>query len=170
MPIIRIVEAEGTSVISEVHCSNPHLTYMDIPYSETIAMASEYESSPRPSSTGGSISAPIEDILEYLRVLKIKISSPSKVKQYLYNYSELIELLEYVAGAARDHFGSSSQLFLDIYQDQEAQYERLTLYIRQYIYEENIMTLIKKIRKDYHLRFPEIRGRFLLTTDFHIPR
>lgn len=174
LPVIRIGGIDGTPVTSKtVDWPNTHLPNSDIISLEVIAEGPEFDSPLRSSSTGGSISASIEDILEHFRILNVKVDFPSEVRDYLYLYPDLVELLEYVIEAVYDHFSSGIQLSLEMYQDQEMQYERLTLYVRQYIYSDTIMETIKRIRRDYHQLFPEImggRGRFLLTTDFHVPR
>jgi hypothetical protein len=120
-------------------------------------------------STGGSISVPVEDILRHFRVLRATVISPSNVRDYLYCYPELAELLEYVVRTIYDRFSSDIQLSLEMYQDREMLNENLILYIRQYVYSDDIMKVIKEIRQEYRHKFPEIRGRFLLTTDFHLP-
>ncbi|OPY52612.1 MAG: hypothetical protein A4E49_01786 [Methanosaeta sp. PtaU1.Bin112] len=115
------------------------------------------------------MSAKIETILGHFCALGARIESPSKVRDYLYRYPELIDLAQYSLDSALQHFGPDLELSLDMYQDPEAHFERLTLYVRQSSYDKNTMKIIKRIRKDYHQLFPCVRGRFLLTTDFRFP-
>ena len=172
LPMLRLEEDEGAAVMSEAYWHDPYLSNSDTPRYEIVNLEPEYDflSEDTPLSTGGSISDRIEGVLRHFRVLRAMVICPAKVRDYLFDYPELVKLLEYVVGTVGDHFSSGIQLSLEMYQDQETQYERLTLYIRQYIYDENTIPIIKKMRRDYHQLFPEMRGRFLLTTDFHAPR
>lgn len=111
----------------------------------------------------------IESFLKYFHSLGGIIGNPSVVRDYLYRYPELINLAQYCLDLALQRFSPDLELFLDMYQDREAQFERLMLYVRLSSYDKNTMKIIKRIRKDYHQLFPDARGRFLLTTDFHFP-
>lgn len=115
------------------------------------------------------MSANIETILRSFLVLGARIESPSKVRDYLYRYPELIDLVQYSLDSALQRFGPDREISLDMYQDPETHFERLTLYVRLSSYDKNTMKVIKRIRKDYHQLFPSVRGRFLLTTDFRFP-
>lgn len=167
---IKLAKDEDSLVISR--WQDPYTSNPETPRYEVVDLEPEYYSHTEEASlsTGGSISVPVENFLSHFHVRRATVISPSEVRDYLYFYPELMELIKYVVGSVWDQFGSGIQLSLEMYKDQESQYERLTMYVRQYIYNENLMETIKKIRKDYHQMFPEIRGRFLLTTDFHVPR
>jgi hypothetical protein len=162
---ITLEKYRGSLDASDIHYlyfSNP-----DTPRPEIYEIfAPEQEDSPDDESFAMSIS--VENVLRDLGASGIKIKSPSSVSNYLYRYSEIVEVLRYVVDLVNAHFDPNTQLSLETYQDQE--YERLTLYVRRYVYDENTMKIIKKIRRDYHQLFPEMSGRFLLTTDFHAPR
>jgi len=171
LPVIRLIEDEGSSLISEVYWPDSYLSNSDTPRYEVINLEPEYDSTQEEasSSTGGTISGPIEGILRHFRFLNATVISPFKVRDYLYRYPELVELLEYVVQKVYDHFNSDIQLSLEMYHDKETLYESLILYIRQYEYSENIMNVIKEIRRGYRQKFPKNVGNFLLTTDFHLP-
>jgi hypothetical protein len=119
-------------------------------------------------STLSAVSDPIEETLDYFYRRGIKIESPSRARNYFYRYPDTMILSKYAADLAIQRFGPDSELSLDVYQDQETQYERLTLYVRQHKYDNDIMKMIKQIRKEYRELSAETRGRFLLTTDFRI--
>lgn len=116
------------------------------------------------------MSANIEHTLAYFNILGVEIKSPSKVLDYLYRYPEVVKLAQYAIDLVAKRFGPDLKLSLDMYQDSEAPYERLTLYARLSSYDKNTIKIIKQIRKDYHQLFPITRGRFLLTTDFRVLR
>lgn len=149
-----------------------HHFNLDVSRYEVVSL--EPEDDPLPEelypSMESAVSVPIENVLGQFRILRATVISPSKVRDYLYRNPELVELLQYVVNLVYIHFDSDMQLSLEIYHDKETQYESLTLYIRQYVYDENIIKMIKEIRREYRQVFPETRGRFLLTTDFHLPR
>ena len=88
-PVIRLMEAEGSSVISEVYWHDPYLSNSDTPRYEVVDLEPEYDSSleEASSSTGGSILVPVEDILRHFRALKAKIVSPLKVRDYFISLS-----------------------------------------------------------------------------------
>jgi site-specific DNA-adenine methylase len=119
-------------------------------------------------TTLSAISYPIEETFDYFYKKGIKVESRSKVRDYFYRYPDMMRLSKYAANIAIQRFGPDSKLYLDVYQDQETQYERLTLYVRQKKYDNKVMKIIKQIRKEYKESFVESGGRFLLTTDFRI--
>jgi len=121
------------------------------------------------TSTLSAISYSIEDTLDYFSKRGVKNGSVSRVRSYFYLYPDTMRLSKYAADLAIQRFGPDSELSLEVYQDQETQYERLTLYVRQHKYDNKTMKVIKQIRKEYRESFAETRGRFLLTTDFRIP-
>jgi hypothetical protein len=112
----------------------------------------------------------IEEALKYFHNSRGVIENPSRVRQYLYRYPDMTGLLICVVGLINARFDFNTKLYLNIYQDQETRYEDLILYIRQRVYDANIMKMIKNIRREYRRLFPRTRGRFLLTTDFRLLR
>jgi hypothetical protein len=171
VPIIRIVGAEGTSVISEVYSYNPYLSNPDTPQFEVVNLNSEYDHSPEEvsSSTGGSISDRIEYILSYLRDLKAKIESPTKVRDYLYYHPEIAELCKEVSIEIYQHFDFRAKLYLEIENDEVPNSEYLVMYLRVPEYDDSVMDYIRKIRSGYYDLLDNAKGWFLLTTDFCSP-
>jgi hypothetical protein len=112
----------------------------------------------------------IENNLRYFHMLGVNIINPSDIREYLYNYPDMIKVLEFVVDLAVQRFDHDSELSLEVYHDQETQYERLTLYVRLHKYDKNLMKIIEQIREEYRNSFSEARGRFLLTTDFRFAR
>jgi len=112
----------------------------------------------------------VENSLLYFRGLGVKLIAFSDIYDYLYNYPDMISLSRYVIELAVQSFDPNTELSLELYRDSESQYERLTLYVRLREYDKNIMGLIKRTRDEYRNIFPDVKGRFLLTTDFRFAR
>lgn len=167
-PIFDASDAKDGRI--SVASNGPSVYYdnLDSPiFYEIIGPESEERSLPMESFA---ISASIETTLREFDLSGVKIPSVSKVRDYLYCFSDMVVLLRYVVILVRSHFDFNVQLSLEIYQDFETDDEYLTLYIRQNKYDLDTMNTIKQIRKKYRGLAKEIEGRFLLTTDFRPPR
>ncbi len=112
----------------------------------------------------------IEITLSQLRSMSVMIPEVAAVREYLYHYLELLDILPYVSQLARQNFGPEAQLSLEIYRDLETDDAYLTLYIRLDKYDKSTMKRIKEIRREYRGLLAEIAGEFLLTTDFRLAR
>ena len=110
------------------------------------------------------------DPLEAINQMGINIPQLEAVRTYLHQHPDLFRLLAYVSKISRDDFEPpQAQLSLEVYRDIETNEEYLTLYVRQSKYDPNIMKKIKQIRRKYRELTKDIKGRFLLTTDFQSP-
>lgn len=112
----------------------------------------------------------IENTLSRLSSLEVRIPHPGEIRNYLFRYYDLTDLLLPVSEDARQHFGPQVQLSLEIYRDPEIEDEYMALYVRQHEYDEFVMKKIKEIRAEYEEGLMGKTGWFLLTTDFHPPR
>jgi len=112
----------------------------------------------------------IEELLEHLKSEQIFIPNPEEVSNYLRQYPDIIDLVEFACDETRDRFTLSTQLSLELYRDPESDDEYPTLYVRQEKYEEDIMYVIEDIWSTYEYELTTKLGDFLITTDFDFPR
>jgi hypothetical protein len=100
----------------------------------------------------------------------IRVPEVPKVKNYLSNFPELIEILPSVCKVTREKFPSDkAQLYLEVTKDFSEDTEFLILYVRQEQYDENIMEIIDDIRSTYGEKLIGKQGWLLVTTDFCPP-
>jgi len=112
----------------------------------------------------------IEELLEHLKSDQIVIPNPEEVSDYLCQYPDIIDLVEFACEETRSHFLLPTQLSLELYRDPESDDEYLTLYVRQEKYEEDIMDVIEDVWSTYEHELTTKLGDFLITTDFDFPR
>jgi hypothetical protein len=112
----------------------------------------------------------IEELLEHLKSDQIVIPNPEEVSDYLRQYPDIIDLVEFACEETRSHFLLPTQLSLELYRDPESDDEYLTLYVRQEKYEEDIMDVIEDVWSTYEHELTTKLGDFLITTDFDFPR
>ncbi len=114
--------------------------------------------------------AEIDMLIENTLKNRIKIPEISEVKNYLYNFPELIEILPSICKVTRDEFPSDrAQLSLELDRDIEGQDEQLVLFVRQDHYEENILEIIDEIRSKYGDSLVGKKAWFIVMTDFASP-
>jgi len=116
------------------------------------------------------ITSSIEKMLKNLVLKGIYIPNPEEVKNYLYHYPDIADVVESACIETRNRFKPSTQLSLELYRDPEIDDEYLTLYIRQKEYDDNIMDIIEDIWLIYSDELVLRSGDFLVTTDFDYPR
>jgi hypothetical protein len=170
--MIRLAEAEGSLVISEVYWHDPYLSNADTPRYDVVNLEPEYDSlsEESPISTESSILAPVEDILAHFHTLKAKIVSSLEIRDYLYRFPEIAELSRKVADDVYKYFDFRTQLSLEIEDDEVPNSEYLVMYVRVPEYDNSVMDRIRKIRDSYYYLLDNTTGWFLLTTDFSPPR
>jgi hypothetical protein len=112
----------------------------------------------------GQIDMLIADILNK----GIRIPEMPKLKNYLSNFPDLIEILPSVCKLTRDRFPHNAQLSLEIDRDIQGK-DELILYVRQDHYEEDFMDTIEDIRARYSDKLIGKKGWILVTTDFSSP-
>ena len=112
----------------------------------------------------------IEELLDHLKSDQIVIPKPEEVSDYLRQYPDIIDLVEFACEETRSRFLLPTQLSLELYRDPEIYDQYLTLYVRQNKYEKNIMDKIEEIRLIYCDELADKNGYFLLTTDFQFPK
>jgi hypothetical protein len=100
----------------------------------------------------------------------IMIPDTHKLKDYLHNFPELIDILPSVCKLTKDKFPPpDSQISLEVDHDIEDIDQYLVLYVRQVHYADNIMEVIDEIRSNYSDSLLGERGWLLVTTDFASP-
>jgi len=121
-------------------------------------------------STATAESALIEEVLNHFRILKTKIETPSRVREYLYRHPEIAELSKDVSDLVYLYFDFKTQLSLEVVEDDDQEGEYLALYLRVPEYDESVMDRIKIIQESYYPLLSQMTGWFLFTTDFFPPR
>jgi hypothetical protein len=111
----------------------------------------------------------IEILLDWLLDNRVLIPQPSEVRNYLLRYFDLTRILRSTCKLAMDRFGMQSRLSLEIYYDPEVEDQYLTLYIRQFQYNEDILKRIEELHEEYEVDLTDSAGWFLVTTDFRPP-
>jgi hypothetical protein len=100
----------------------------------------------------------------------IIVPQPSEVSDYLHLNSDLLEVLPHITKAISEQFKTPTQLSLEIYSDPEVEDTYLTLYVRQQVYDANILDSIKAVREKFSRHLVGKSGWVHLTTDFDYPR
>lgn len=108
------------------------------------------------------------DILESLRE-HVSIPNTTAVMTYLLSYQNLAEKLPAVCDLVFREFGKNSVLYLEINHDPEIEDEHLKLYVRQEIYDDDIMKRIRKISKESNHQLRKVSGWIHITTDGQSP-
>lgn len=116
------------------------------------------------------ISTGIENLFNLLVSMKISIPEPAVVRNYLLVYSDMINILLPIFNKITEKFNALAQISLEVYKDPEIDDEYLTIYIRQEIYDENIMDLIDEISSECENMLAGRFGWLLITTDFQSPK
>ncbi len=92
----------------------------------------------------------------------------SQYIEYLDIFNKLFSDLEaYFLSEANDF---NTQILLEIFTDPEINDEYFTLYIRQFIYKDDIMTSIRDFSRKANEYIPELPIRILINTDFQPPK
>ena len=112
----------------------------------------------------------VEDILRELDRNAIKIPNIVAIREYLYKYDDMLELVERVCVYTRWFFPVSTELSLEVYRDPEVDDEHLSLYVRQRPYNKNLMAMLKAITVSYLDELAFKSGWLSVTTDFRFPR
>jgi hypothetical protein len=170
---VMLSENDGSSVISEIYLHDPYSSNSDtIPQYEVVNLAPEddFSADEMSSSTSGSISDSIEDILRNFKALGITIQTSLNLFKYLYNFPDIAGLARDVSNLVYRHFDSSAKLFLEVRDSDDPDSEYLALVIRVPEYNDGVMERIEQIRESYYSLLDDMAGWFLFTTDFQSPR
>jgi hypothetical protein len=112
----------------------------------------------------------IEDDLKIIRKSGVQIPHPEEVREHLLIFQSLADKVVEACNRCLSHFSKSAQLSLEIYRDPELGFDSLKLYIRQTIYEPDILEQIDMLREPYLPLISNKVGSFHITTDFQSPK
>lgn len=101
---------------------------------------------------------------------RIKATSIPKVRDYLLQHIDLIDLLPFIIRVTSESFGTDTQLSLELYHDPEVEDMYLAFFARNERYDENFLEVIKHIRASYTDLLTGKSGWILVATDFDAPR
>ena len=104
------------------------------------------------------------------QTLRAALAVPDEVRAYLDRFEGLANLVPEVCAALRAEFGGEAELSLELYTDPEIEDRYLTLYVRQAVYDRDIMERIDRACSAVEDRLSAASGRLLVTTDFRPPR
>lgn len=95
------------------------------------------------------------------------VSQPVEVSNYLIQHLDLTELILPVCKTAMARFKSRAKFYLEVYRDPEVDDEYLALYVRQKVYDNDALKVIREISREALYRGLEgKKGWFTITTDF----
>ncbi len=106
----------------------------------------------------------------FLSLLGIRIPNPDEVQHYFVLHPDMIDSVRAMCKAAIEEFGDKDELSLEVFRDPESDDKYLTLYIRQHVYDEDILDRIERVSERFDEDATERSGWFLMTTDFQSPK
>jgi hypothetical protein len=112
-------------------------------------------------------SSQIEKVLDWLQHNQVTVSQPAEVLNYLTRHLDMTELILPVCKMARTRFENRAEFYLEVYRDPEIDDEYLALYVRQKVYDDDVLKMIREISRESLYRGLEgKKGWFTITTDF----
>jgi WD40 repeat protein len=108
--------------------------------------------------------------LDQLAQHDVLLPQPADVDRYLAAHRALGKLLPTICAKAREVFGSSDELSLELYKDPEIDDQYLTLYVRQQRYAPDLMEKIDRFSRQFDDSLEKPSGYLLITSDFRRPR
>jgi hypothetical protein len=128
-----------------------------------------------------SVLSDIEKLMEWL-ARKVRIENPHSIREYLLQFTELLDVIPKAVDAAKKHFPEAqlvmdvyqgAQLVMDVYQDPEIADCYLVLYIRLKHYDDSVIERLEKAEAEFLNQLVNKRGNkrgwIQLTTDFREP-
>jgi hypothetical protein len=108
-------------------------------------------------------------LAQALAPARVEIPEPREVQRYLQDHPGLADLLLPICQHARQELGDAVELSLEVYHDPEIKDHYLTLYVRQAVYELDLLARIEKIGIPFEEQLSRCSGYLLVTTDFRPP-
>ena len=112
----------------------------------------------------------ISRIFKDFQSKKILVGRQSELTDYLKEYPDLTQVIQLACEKAREEFVIPDQLSLEIFFDPESDDKYPTLYVRQEVYNEDIMDRIEKVSETFESFLEKSESWFLVTTDFANPK
>jgi hypothetical protein len=81
----------------------------------------------------------------------------------------LLALLDPVCWQVRQEVGEQAELSLEVYGDPESDDRYLTLYVRQAVYEPDLLARLERVAGPFEEQLGDQSGWLLVTTDFRPP-
>jgi hypothetical protein len=122
---------------------------------------------PAPQRGSKSVVIDIEELMERL-ARKVRIENPNSIREYLLQFTELLDVIPKAVDAAKKHF-PEAKLVMDVYQDPEIADCYLVLYIRLKYYDDSVIERLEKAEVEFLNQLVNKRGWIQLTTDFREP-
>ena len=99
----------------------------------------------------------------------VEIPKPLEVQEYLKDNADLADLLPAIYQRVREEVGEQAELSVEVYGDPETDDPYLTLYVRQAVYEPDLLTRLDRARAPFGELLSDRSGWLLVTTDFRPP-
>jgi hypothetical protein len=115
------------------------------------------------------ITMQIEKFLNWITHRNINIPHPNEIRNYLLQHYDILRFLPLVCKLAKEQFGPSHQISLEIYHDPEILDEYLTLYVRAQSYDESFIQKLEDLLPEYQSYLSDSTGWFLVMTDYQPP-
>lgn len=112
----------------------------------------------------------IDTLLKQIEEEKINIPNRREVKNYLYQFPNLVELLPTLCYKLRQKLGKDMNFFLEVYKSKEEPDDFLTLYIQPVKYYKGLMDEIDEVYSEYEIPIAEHPGYLLVNVDYAHPR
>ncbi len=116
------------------------------------------------------VTGQIDEVLNWLVARDVRIENPAAVRAYLLRYTDLLLVIPTVWKKAVTLLSPDTQFTLALYRDPEIQDEYLTLYARQWKYEDCVLDMIRAINVECEELLSQFSGWFITTTDFRRPK
>lgn len=121
-------------------------------------------------ASGASLVQPIDITLNNLLIHNIRIPAPEKVREYLLQHLDMLELTAQLSRALRESFPIPAEISLEHYTSREEDDEHLVVYVRQDSYEDTTLDQINQVVSRYYDQMSDISGWIFATTDYQPPR
>jgi hypothetical protein len=111
----------------------------------------------------------VQNLVQAVAPFRVEIPDLGEVKSYLQGHPDLAELLVPICRQIRDVLGHQAELSLEVYRDPECSDHYLTLFVRQRVYEPDLLARIEQVSSRFEEQLSERSGWLLVTTDFRPP-
>jgi hypothetical protein len=115
--------------------------------------------------TETSIERRIEKNLQTLEKYGFYLEHIEDIKEYLLDYSDMIELIPVIANIIKSNF-PDNQVVFDIYKDPEIDDRYIVIYVRSKSYDELFMKKLEDVESEFLDYLVDKKGWIQLTTDF----
>jgi len=112
----------------------------------------------------------IGQVLSQVEALEILIPDSEDVRNYLFHFPDIIDLIIPICMLVKEKFSHPAQISLEVYHDPEIIDDYITIEIRQQKYDESVMKRIEEISPEYNYKLIDKEGWIFVTTDYRKPR